>query len=72
VVVTVSGSDGAAPTTYYTNLAIGDTATIRVPEGATVVTLSRYARQRVRLAEREGSPDRVGRNQSSPRGKGNK
>jgi hypothetical protein len=54
VVVTVVGSDGAAPTTYYTSLAVGDTATIPVPEGATVVSLSRHARQRVRLAERDG------------------
>jgi hypothetical protein len=53
VVVTVVGSNGAAPTTYYANLAVGDTTTITVPEGATAVTLSRHARQRVRLGERD-------------------
>jgi hypothetical protein len=51
IVVTVVGSNGTAPTTYYASLAAGDTATITVPEGATAVTLSRHARQRVRLGE---------------------
>jgi hypothetical protein len=41
VVATVVGSNGAAPTTYYASLAVGDTATITVPEGATAVSLSR-------------------------------
>jgi hypothetical protein len=60
VVVTVVSSDGAAPTTYYASLAVGDTATITVPEGATAVTLARHARQRVRLGER--SQRRTGTN----------
>ncbi len=52
VVVTVVGSDGTAPTTYYASLAVGDTTTIAVPEGTRAVTLARHARQRVRLGER--------------------
>ena len=51
VVVTVVSSDGAASATYYASLAVGDTATITVPEGVTAVTLARHARQRVRLGE---------------------
>ena len=41
VVVTVVGSDGTAPTTYYASLAVGDTTTIAVPEGTRAVTLAR-------------------------------
>jgi hypothetical protein len=52
VVVTVVGSNGAAPAIYYSSLAVGDTTTIAVPEGATAVILSRHARQRVHLGER--------------------
>lgn len=52
VVVTVVGRHGDVRATYYTNLGRDDTTTIAVPEGATAVTLSRHARQRVRLSER--------------------
>jgi hypothetical protein len=52
VVVIVVSSNGAAPTTHYTSLAVGDSATITLPEGATAVTLARHTRQRVRLGER--------------------
>lgn len=52
VVVTIVGPQGAALTTYYSRLAVGDTVTITMPRGATAVTLSRHARQRIRLGER--------------------
>jgi hypothetical protein len=53
-VVAVVGLRGDVSRTYYTKLAIGDTTTIRVPEGTAAVTLSRHARRRIRLGERGG------------------
>jgi hypothetical protein len=51
VMVTVIGPHGAVLTTYYSSLAVGDTATITMPQGAAAVTLSRHTRQRVRLGK---------------------
>ena len=59
MVVTVVGSNGAPLSSYYPDLAVGDKRTITVPEGATAVTLTRPARERVEPADRRAIAHRA-------------